>query len=76
MHVWNPCGTARLGNTANRWTETSIPVMQNGVVGAEELGTVPDTRQVTQTLSPPIRVKAAPSRGIANRTPDCGGTLI
>ena len=48
-------------NRANRWPETTGAVIQNGAVGADKPGTVPDTQQLTQTLSPPIRVKGAPS---------------
>ena len=46
-------------NPAYRWRETSGAVIQNGAVGENEPGTVSDAQQVTQTLSPPTRVKAA-----------------
>ena len=64
------CVTLTLA-VAARWQETLGLAMQNGAVGVEEPGTVADTREVSQTPSPPVRVKAAPS----NPPPlDSGGT--
>ena len=55
-------GAAGLGGEGKvRWPETHGLVVQGATVGAEEPGTPADTQQVTQTFSPTIRVKAAPS---------------
>ena len=57
-------------NRANRWPETTGAVTQNGAVGADKPGTVPDTQQLTQTLSTNTRQGCAQQlvAGTANRT--------
>ena len=48
-------------NVAARWPETRCLVVQDGAAGMEEPGTAADTQEVILTLSPPLRIKAAPS---------------